>query len=98
MPVILPRRGWVAVGVGTTMQLVRACSLAVLILLLEACESIVLTTDTLHVELDESLPRPSSVIFLPTATDFSAPLDSPKDGEQKDGEQRGCSSFCPYMN
>jgi hypothetical protein len=75
------------------MQLVRACSLAVLILLLEACESIVLTTDTLHVELDESLPRPSSVIFLPTASDFSAPLDSPKDGEQ-----RGCSSFCPYMN
>ena len=77
---------------------IRRVSLAVLILLLEACESIVLTTDTLHVELDESLPRPSSVIFLPTATDFSAPLDSPKDGEQKDGEQRGCSSFCPYMN
>ena len=70
---------------------IRACSLAVLILLPEACESIILTTDTLHVELDESLPRPSSVIFLPTATDFSAPLDSPKGGEQ-----RGCSLFCPY--
>jgi hypothetical protein len=37
-------------------------------------------TETLRVQLDASLPRPSSVLFLPTATDFSAPLD-PNDGE-----------------